>query len=358
MTQKLNKSRYFAIADLGSAALRMDLFSWAGPGESLVRLEDSKRILPRLGNLSTLKVENSLINLVYEELSQFGQRVSQFENVKIKAVGTAFLRDASDTGFLVERFSRALQSDFRVLSGEEEASLIALGVLSFEKSLPDKLILLDIGGGSTEVSLLSKNHKILTSQAGEYTDPLQNSFSPYSLPIGALEISRLLSNPNNPSTESIERSINFINNSIRSRIPNPVSFETLVGSSGTMRAFENLYRRYYQIPNPDKEGRIYDMNIEFVDELIGIIRKSSGNELDDFLESERHRKDLLVGGLLILREVARHFSIRSVRVSKFSLRHGVLAEMLSEEMPDYKSNQESSLKSRILCDSIYKWSLV
>ena len=77
----------------------------------------------------------------------------------VRAVATAAVRDASNQQEFIARASAALGTDVEIISGQEEARLIHLGVKSRWPHPKERFLIIDIGGGSAEI-ILSENERM------------------------------------------------------------------------------------------------------------------------------------------------------------------------------------------------------
>src|SRR5450631_2868285 len=84
-------------------------------------------------------------------LERFGQRLRAMRADNVRVVGTNALRRAKRKRWFLERARAALGHPIEIISGLEEARLIYSGVVHTSPSSPDKRLVIDIGGGSTEV---------------------------------------------------------------------------------------------------------------------------------------------------------------------------------------------------------------
>lgn len=146
-----------AVIDLGTNSIRFDVHEISSNRKGMVqhrRLYREKTMV-RLGqdlflagNLSSEGKRRTL-----EAVHSFKSTMDALHVDKIVAFGTAAVRDASDgQGFLKEIESKT-GVHFRMITGAEEAALIAKGVLHFDRHPSGTYALIDIGGGSTEVSI-------------------------------------------------------------------------------------------------------------------------------------------------------------------------------------------------------------
>ncbi|MEO5970726.1 MAG: hypothetical protein ABIQ95_12440, partial [Bdellovibrionia bacterium] len=149
------------IIDLGTNSVRFDIHSVTPPGEA--HLLHREKLMIRLGEGVFLdgKLDPHAIRRAVHAFMSFKNTAERFQVEKIVAFATSALREAKDAVHLIDRIRQKTQIEIRIISGEEEAKLIALGILSHE-SFKGRYGLIDIGGGSTEISICH-NKNILNS---------------------------------------------------------------------------------------------------------------------------------------------------------------------------------------------------
>ncbi len=201
----------------------------------VVKLKDSDRFeilaqekeVVRLGSGSKdMKVlKDDAMNRGIEALKRFRQ-IAEISQADIRAVATSAVREAVNKDDFLERAKQEAGIEVEVISGFEEARLIYLGVLQTLPIFEKKILLVDIGGGSTE---------FLIGQAGNIIDA-------NSLKLGAIRMTDRFFND-----EPIEpKHVNKCRQHVKAYI-NPMArrvrlhgFETAVGSSGTVLSIAQM----------------------------------------------------------------------------------------------------------------------
>jgi len=139
-----------AAVDLGSNSFHMVIARWLGHDlRVLDRLREPVRLAEGLDaerHLSPASQERALVCL-----AQFGQRLRHLEPRYLRAVATNTFRRARDLGAFRARAEAALGLPIEVLAGHEEARLIYLGVAQTSPFVSGRRLVIDIGGGSTEL---------------------------------------------------------------------------------------------------------------------------------------------------------------------------------------------------------------
>ena len=135
--------------DLGSNSFHMMIVRVDGGELQIVdRLRERVRLAAGLDEKGRLTKEAQAKALAC--LERFGERVRDLPRGTVRAVGTNTLRQARNGFTFLVRASKALGHPIEVISGQEEARLIYLGVSRTMAPAPGRRLVVDIGGGSTE----------------------------------------------------------------------------------------------------------------------------------------------------------------------------------------------------------------
>lgn len=145
-------SEPLAALDMGSNSFHLIIGrEIAGQISVIDRLRDPVRMAEGVDEEGRLSEEK--LARVLESLERFGQRLREIPAGRKRAIGTNAFRRTHEPRDLLARASEALGVPIEVLSGSEEARLIYLGVSHDQPGIQGKRLVVDIGGGSTEVIL-------------------------------------------------------------------------------------------------------------------------------------------------------------------------------------------------------------
>jgi len=149
--------RYAAI-DIGSNSIRMEAAEVVD-GTS-PRILASEREVTRLGEsvFRTGRISQDAIALACAVLARMAAQYKALEAVGVRAVGTSGVRDARNQEEFIDRASRAIGAPIEVISGREEARLVQLGVDSRWPHPHQRVLIIDIGGGSAEIIASENGH--------------------------------------------------------------------------------------------------------------------------------------------------------------------------------------------------------
>ena len=240
-----------------------------------------------------------------ECLGRFGQRVRDIPQESVRVVGTNTLRVARDAQVFLERCEQALGQPIEIISGIEEARLIYLGVAHGLGPDADRRLVIDIGGGSTELVI------------GEGFTPLDME----SLYMGCVVMmarhfpdgkisSKRFRRAEVTALQELER--------VQERFRR-LGWRTAIGASGTIRAVASVVAGGAGRQTITRDGlrklRTAIIDAETVDKL-------------SLPGLSRARVSVFPGGIAILSALFESLGIEEMRVSDSALREGLLNDLL------------------------------
>jgi exopolyphosphatase/guanosine-5'-triphosphate,3'-diphosphate pyrophosphatase len=274
----------------------------------------SKRIITRLGDgiAHDGAINEQAATRGIRVLKQFSRTISRYGVEKISAVATSALRKAKNRRVFLDKAQDAAGLDIRVISGRQEAKLTASGMLT-DMTLPEGALMLDIGGGSTEL-IFMKGRKPLAV---------------HSLDLGVVYLAGkyMMSDPPLPGdVMQMEAEISGkINASIKSLIK-LFSRETVcIGTAGTVTALAAMSQNLRKF-NHNKIHK-YVLTLESVNNIFSAISGLSSNERAEYIPFELARLDIIVPGTLILLKLMESFGFREMTVSNYGLLEGTLIDL-------------------------------
>src|SRR5512135_379147 len=153
-----------AAIDAGSNAMRMVVGSVNEAWE--VEPIENIRLPIRLGQdvFSTGMLAEKTIEQAVEAFLHFRRVAKDFGVVQMRAIATSAMREAENGDILLDRIARTSEIEVEIISGAEEARLIHMAVANTIKLTGKRAVLIDIGGGSVEVTI-SENGNILSTES-------------------------------------------------------------------------------------------------------------------------------------------------------------------------------------------------
>jgi exopolyphosphatase / guanosine-5'-triphosphate,3'-diphosphate pyrophosphatase len=269
---------------------------------------DAVREMVRLGGGLTAekRIDRATQAAALDAIAKFGERLRGFPRAAVRAVGTNTLRVAKNSPQFLREARAALGFPIEVISGREEARLIYLGVAHSMPVSAQRRLVIDVGGGSTELI-------IGTGFEPQVTESLYMgcvSFSLKYFPDGKVEKSRMKA-----AELAARQELSALTRQYRE-----IGWDEAVASSGTARSIENILR--------ENEFAAEGLTRDGLQELKTLLLKTGEADPDRIAGLRPNRVPVLPGGLAILIAAFDALGLDSVKVSEGALRHGVLYDLL------------------------------
>ncbi len=345
-TQPVDQHRIIAAIDLGTNSLHMVIvrieptlpaFSIIAREKETVRLGDRDLIT---GDLKPEVMERAI-----PALERFQKMAKTLNAETVIAVATSAVREAPNGKDFLKQVKDELGLCVDLISGQEEARRIYLGVLSGMELNNQPHIIIDIGGGSTEL-ILGDSHeeRTLTSTkvgavrlTGEFikTDPISNIEFQYlqSYARGMLE----------RAVEEVQANIKFGEHA------------RLVGTSGTAETLAAIDAR-------EKLGYLpstlngHEVSLRDLREWVNRLRKMSHVERATIPEMPEKRAEVILAGAIILQEAMTLLGVESFVVCERSLREGVIVDwMLTHGLIEDRLRYQSTVRQRSVLKTAKKF---
>ncbi len=317
-----------AAVDLGSNSFHM-IVARARSGDVLVldRLREMVQLAAGLDSSRRLSRDAQLRAL--DCLRRFGQRVMYMAPQRVRAVGTNTFRSAHDAQEFLIQAEAALGHPIETISGIEEARLIYQGVVHGLASPAGRKLVVDIGGGSTELI------------AGESFDAVRME----SLYLGCVSMSRTYFNDGEITSRRWKRAELAAHQEFESVQAGYRDFawEAALGASGTVRAIQAVVRNAGWSRDgitPEALRRLRDAILK-----TGTTRKLRFNGL------RAARRRVFPGGLVVLMAAFDSLGIEHMRSADGALREGLLYDLMGRiREEDVRGQTVDSLSERYHVD--------
>ena len=308
-----------AAVDLGSNSFHMVVARTQQGHPSIVdRLREMVRLasgLDERGYLDDASQERALACL-----RRFGQRLRDMDAHQVRVVGTNTLRRARNADAFLARAEEALGHPVEVISGMEEARLVYLGVAHHIDSQNGRNLVVDIGGGSTELIV------------GEGYEPKYLE----SLYIGCVGLSKEHFDDGKLSQKRFDRA------RLAARLElNPVAaafrrygWSRAIGSSGTVRAAHDVAHELGLVET--------GISLAALEAIIGELIAARRIEDAKLPGLGTDRAPVFAGGVAILAEIMSTLRIEHLQISGGALREGLLYDMLGR-LQDEDARERSIL---------------
>lgn len=298
--------------DLGSNSFKMTVAQWDPElnARKPFRILHKERHPIQLGSsvFSEGKISAKNFKEAIRALKKMQERLRDFSSPILRCVATSAIRDSSNGRQFVERVKVELGLPIEVISGEQEAALIAHG-LTWEYNRVRKGLLIDIGGGSTEIASFGL-------AAG--------SAKGQSLRVGSVRVAmKHFKDKNRIDLSKVRSSIRGL------LLKRPIGpFEKVVGSAGTIQALGQILSS----GRTSKSIRLIELDVFILQHL-----RSSSDALQKKFRVQPSRARVLVPGAIVLSEIMHWLKVREISVTGMSLRDGLLVDIVDQ----WKSRQKA-----------------
>ena len=308
------RSETLAAVDIGTNSLhgvvaRMTEADTGPRFEILEREKEMVRLGSSAGDMRELAPD--AIDRAVAALDRFRQ-VAEVHGAPITAVATSAVREADNRDDLIDRAWDEARVSVNVISGVEEARLIHLGVLQAVPVYDRRLLLCDIGGGSTEL-LVGLRGEVLSSR---------------SLKLGAIRLTRRFFDGKHTHPGAVDACRRHVRSTIApfAREVRNLDVEVGVGSSGTIATLAEMAAMQATGTRPRSVSNL-TLTTDQLDDLVADIVAAPTPEARAELPGlDASRADIILAGAIILEQVMHELGLDELVVSDYALREGVLLD--------------------------------
>ena len=331
--EKISEGRVVAFIDIGTNSVRL-LLVRINPNGSYQPLTKQKETV-RLGDKEFIDriLQPKAMERAVIVCKKFMELARAYRAEEVIAVATSATRDASNKVQLLEMLKTEANLEVCTISGTEEARLIYLGVSSGLRLGYSKALFIDIGGGSTEISV---------------GDQSQCYFL-YSLNLGSIRLTNMfLPDETGPVSEEQYEQIKAYIRRKATDITKDLSKYRVgcaIGSSGTI---ENLAKIAFVYLHKTSHESFEKLGYEDLKEIVRAMCALPLEERRKFPGINAQRADIIIAGAAIIETFMEEMELSEIRVSKRGLREGLLVDYISKSEFSYMITQMSVRKRSIM----------
>jgi len=302
--------RYGAI-DIGSNSIRMQAAD-AAPGQPAQILAEDREVT-RLGEgvFRDGEITAETLDHSCRVLARMAATFRSLEVTAARAVATAAVRDARNQETVLQRAEQALGMPVEVISGQEEARLIHLGVQSRWPHVEGRMLIIDIGGGSAEV-IFGENGRLSAA---------------LSKPLGAVRLTEVFLRDDPPARKQVRQLEEFV----REKLDPVVELieaappEYTIGTAATAAAVVSAIHKI-----PRTKRRLADRLSVSRQQVRELFRTLAGKSLEQRRRMTGfgpRRAEVIVAGCGVLAVMMDELSVPALHYSASGLRDGVIADL-------------------------------
>ncbi len=312
----------FAAVDLGSNSCRLKIVSVHG--QRLETLHEDREV-NRLGEsvFQTGAISPEAMEVTIKALKRFQKATQVHVADRVRVVATSAMRDARNASAFVEWVKSATGWTVEVISGLEEGRLIHLGVVTYEPGARGRCLMIDLGGGSCEITV---------SEGG-------NIRSMVSTPLGAVRLQQFLQQ-DPPARDDISRLKQYVDRELtraEKKLTGASRVGAVIATSGTAGALAEASTAMALAVSAKKtrgkkpvRTKVNDASTPDVRALADRLVKMNNSAREAVPGIGPKRSEIIIGGAMVYAGLLERLGLKGFRYSPLGLRDGMIAQMVAE----------------------------
>lgn len=282
---------------------------------------NSFEILERTSTISRLSKNMYSNNLIDEEpfengikiIGEFIERAREQKAKLVSVFSTSVLRDANNSGEFSRKVKELYGMGVDIISGEKEASLAFKACSRLADNEDEKFAVLDIGGGSTEITVGTGTgiHKKL------------------SVDIGAVRLTEMFIKNDPAISKELDSMISYAASKLEQSGITDFKGIRLIGTGGTIKTCGTMCKNI-DYSNEDKVDGV-TLGFNDIEKIYGLVHRKSIEERTKLPGLNPKRADVITAGIAILVLVMQKICAPSLTVSSRGVIEGFIHNYLNEK---------------------------
>ena len=273
------------------------------------------------GSFASGRLRAEAMQRTVEALTRFVRLARRHQVDRILCTTTAAVREAKNGGDFLATARSIAGVTPRVIPAEEEGRLIYLGVRSALRLGGQPVLIVDIGGGSAQFVVGTRDELLHATSA----------------PLGALRLTELLQASDPPSRRDLSKLRRMIRKSLRDPIETLAAFEPecAYGSSGSIHALAQIAHGIETGgPPPQINGHV--LTLTSLERLIRRLIRMKVAEIERLPGIDARRAEILLPGAMVLAEVLGRLELPGITISDFGVREGLVTDYVTSHAQEIR----------------------
>ncbi|MGB4960301.1 MAG: hypothetical protein WBO36_12550 [Saprospiraceae bacterium] len=295
-----------AVIDLGSNTFHLLIVSVSKGVIDQVLCR--KRVFTGLSEGGVEIIHHDSMKFGWATLEEFNGLLGQYHHPKLRVIGTAALRKASNRQEFIDRAQNILNTPIEIIDGQQEAHYIYKGITLLGDMSRGHHLIMDIGGGSTEFIIISEGKKLWSNS--------------YPLGVGVLHAKFHKHEP--ISTEEIKNLTDHVMTIVSDMVDKigQYNFDSLAGASGSFEVLQSMSGLDIS------SDQTCEISIDIFQKIYTSIVYADVRQRKQLSGLPAERVKLIVVGMLLKSIIIELIKPRHITVSPYALKEGVLSEMM------------------------------
>lgn len=305
-----------AAIDCGTNSIRLLIATADADGRLVEVTRDLQLVRLGQGVDATGAFHPEALERTFAACRDFAATIAANHCDRVRFVATSAARDVSNREAFFVGVREALGVDAEVIAGEEEASLSFAGAMSGVEVSAEPVLVMDCGGGSTELVL------------GHGSGDEAAIDSAVSLDIGSVRLRERFLHSDPPTGEEIDAARNHVRQVLDACPVEVGRARTLIGVAGTATSLSAIHQGL----DVYDRSRVHRSTLRRED-VTGLAERLLGSTVDEVLRMgplKRRRAEVLCGGAIVVDEVCRRAGTDVLVVSETDILDGVALAMLAD----------------------------
>ncbi len=317
-----------AAIDIGSNALRLTIGTLDSDGH--YQVVHNSREAVRLGQdvFATGEISEATIEKALEAFGKFREQIDRNGASSIKAAATSAVREAGNGSTLTKLVADKYGIQISVIGPEEEARLVHLALREQIGFKNKRALLIDIGGGSVEVSLATHNGILSTD----------------SYAMGSVRLLQILEQQRvgeKRFNQLVDRYVHSIDKRLKKELGNEKA-DLCIGTGGSMESIGGLRAELFGKNNTSK------IRSQELDSVIKTLQGMTIEERIRKLHLRPDRADVIVPAAIVLQRIVEQAGVEEVMIPGVSLKDGLILDLISEQLhPEKHLDYEQVVSSAV-----------
>jgi len=301
-----------AVIDCGTNTFHLLIADVTGQAMDVIHRE---KIVVKIGEGGISKgiITEAAAERAIKAITKFQQIISKETVDVVQALSTSAFRNASNSKEIINTIGDQTGIRIQIISGDEEAELIYLGVKQAYPMEQGKYLIMDIGGGSVEFIICS-NRKLLWKESFE---------------IGAQRLLDLFHAHDPISVEDVKNLNNYLRERLSSlqRAFKKYNPAVLVGSSGTFDTLSDIYKIRLQL-NASVDNYEPALDVAYYLPILDEIIRKNHHERLAIPGMVAFRADMIVVSSCLIKFLIEELGIKEIAVSHYALKEGAIKKIM------------------------------
>ncbi|MDX8412601.1 MAG: Ppx/GppA phosphatase family protein [Mariprofundales bacterium] len=312
-----------AAIDIGSNAMRMRVAAVGEDGH--IKIIFAHREAVRLGQdaFTTGVLSEAIMVRTEEAFANFRNYLDRYPIEKIRVTGTSALRDASNSDQLIQRIRERFDLNIEIISGDEEGGLIHHAIYQrIPKIRKKRVLLIDIGGGSVEISLCVRGAIVALE----------------SFRMGTVRLLNLFHAADNP--EAFHHLLNEYIATMRNKVKQEIAHHNIdccVGTGGNIECLAELAVTLLEQDHDDS------LDYLALDQICDRLEAMPYQDRIDRLKLRPDRADVIVPAALVVKAMMELVGDVPLLVPGVGLAEGVLVDLLAPHLADVTTMKRQAI---------------